>query len=67
MNQKTKGTISLICGIVCIVASLTILVLRFVLGEELVGNKDILMCPVWIALGVYFCYSGRKMKKKNDE
>lgn len=67
MNQKTKGTISLICGIVCIVASLTILALRFVLGEELVGNKDILMCPVWIALGVYFCYSGRKMKKKNDE
>lgn len=67
MNQKTKGTISLICGIVCIVVSLTILALRFVLGEELVGNKDILMCPVWIALGVYFCYSGRKMKKKNDE
>ena len=63
MNQKTKGTISLICGIV---ASLTILVLRFVLGEGLVGNKDILMCPVWIALGVYFCYSGRKMKKKKD-
>ena len=67
MNQKTRGTVTLVCGIVCIVASLTILVLRFVLGEELVGNKDILMCPVWIALGVYFCYSGRKMKKKNDE
>ena len=64
MNQKTRGTVTLICGIVCIVASVIILVLRLVLGEELVGNKDILMCPFWIALGVYFCYLSRKIKKE---
>lgn len=66
MNQKTRGTISLICGIVCIVFSIIILALRLVWGEELVGNENILMPPLWIALGVYFCYQGRKMKNKKD-
>lgn len=46
MNQKTRGTVTLVCGIVCIVSSIIILALRIVWGEALVGNKDILMCPV---------------------
>lgn len=46
MNQKTRGTVTLVCGIVCIVSSIIILALRIVWGEALVGNKGILMCPV---------------------
>lgn len=66
MKQKTRGTVTLVCGIVCIVSSVIVLVLRLALGEDLVGNGDILMSLVWIALGVYFCCLGRKMRKKED-
>lgn len=63
MNQKTKGTVLLVCGIVSIVSSIILLVLRLVLGEAFVENKDLFLCLVWIVLGVYFCYNGRKVKK----
>lgn len=63
MNQKTKGTVMLVCGIVCLVSSLILIVLRCVTGEAYVKNKDVFMCLVWIALGVYFCYQGWKAKK----
>ena len=65
MKQKTRGTVTLVCGIVCIVFSIIALVLRFALGEDLMGSKSILICLAWIALGIYFCYLGRKMKKEN--
>lgn len=63
MNQKTKGTVMLVCGIVCLVSSMILIVLRCVTGEAFVENKDLFLCLVWIALGVYFCYNGRKVKK----
>ena len=66
MKQKTRGTVTLVCGIVCIVFSIIALVLRFALGEDLMGSKSILICLAWIALGIYFCYLGRKMKKEKD-
>lgn len=53
----------LVCGIVSIVSSIILLVLRLVLGEAFVENKDLFLCLVWIVLGVYFCYNGRKVKK----
>lgn len=53
----------LVCGIVCLVSSMILIVLRCVTGEAFVENKDLFLCLVWIALGVYFCYNGRKVKK----
>ena len=53
----------LVCGIVSIVSSIILLVLRLVLGEAFVENKDLFLCLVWIVLGVYFCYQGWKSKK----
>lgn len=52
----------LICGIVCLVSSIILIVLRCVTGEAYVKNKDLFPCLVWIALGVYFCYQGWKTK-----
>lgn len=66
MKQKRRGTIALICGIICIVSSIIVLALGLIFGNDLVGIKDILMCSVWIALGIYFCCRGIKMRKKED-
>lgn len=63
MNQKTKGTVLLVCGIVSVVSSIILLILRLVLGEAFVENKDLFLCLAWIVLGVYFCYNGRNEKK----
>ena len=63
MNQKTKGTVMLACGIISIVSALILIVLRLVMGEAFVENKDLFMCLIWTAMGVYFCYQGRKARK----
>lgn len=52
----------LVCGIVCLVSSLIQIVLRCVMGEAYVKNKDMFMCLVWNAVGIYFCHQGRKTK-----
>lgn len=66
MNQKKRGTITLVCGIICLVSAVVLLILRLIFGENLVSDTETLLCPLWIVLGVYFCYLSRKMKKKND-
>lgn len=65
MNQKTKGTVMLVCGIICLVSSIILIILRSVTGEEYVDNKEMFMCLVWIVLGIYFCYQGWKAKKRS--
>ena len=63
MNPKTRGTVTLVCGIICIISTLILIVLRLATGEAYVENKDIVMGLIWGALGVYFCYQGWKAKK----
>lgn len=53
----------LVCGIICIISTLILIVLRLATGEAYVENKDIFMGLIWGALGVYFCYQGWKAKK----
>lgn len=67
MSLKTRGIITLVCGIASIIAAALILVLLFIFGPEVVPNQNIIICPIWILLGIYFCYKGRKMIKGTDE
>lgn len=66
MKQETKGTITFVCGIICLVAGVIVLVLSLLLGDEPTGIYDVISNLAMIALGIYFIYLGRKMKKKAD-
>lgn len=66
MKQKRRGTVSLVCGIICIVFCIFSLALGLVFGEDLMEKQDMLMNLVWIAFGIYFCYIGIKMRKNGD-
>ena len=65
MSQKKRGKITLACGIVCIVSSVVLLVLRLLYGGAVVGGKEIVLSVVWAALGTYFCWIGRKQQKSD--
>lgn len=65
-ESEKRGTITPICGIICIVSSIIVLALQLILGEDLAEGNNILVYPLWIALGIYFCYLGRKMRNKKD-
>lgn len=56
----------IICGIVCIVSGGIILVFRLGFDEVVLGSTDIPMSLTWFVVGIYFCYLGRKMRKKED-
>lgn len=66
MKQETKGTITFVCGIICLVSGVIALVLSLLLGAESQGSIDVIRNLSMIALGIYFIYLGRKMKKKEN-
>lgn len=66
MKKETKGTIAFVCGIISLVCGVVVLVLSLLLGEGSQGFFDVTGNLAMIAMGIYFIYIGRKMKKKED-
>lgn len=66
MKKETKGTITFVCGIICVISAVIALVVSLMLGGESQGAYDVIQNLAVIALGIYFIYLGRKMKKKED-
>ena len=66
MKKESKGTITFVCGIICLVYGVIALVLSLLLGAESQGSIDVIRNLSMIALGIYFIYLGRKMKKKEN-
>lgn len=67
MKQMTRGMISIVCGIVCIVSSIIILAVRLIMGDSADSSMNIPMSLLWIALGCYFCYIGKNMRKADSD
>lgn len=66
MKKKTRGTVTLVCGIICVLSAAALIVVRLGFGNDFEGRISIPMNLVWIALGIYFCYLGIKMRKKDN-
>ena len=66
MKEKTRGTITLVCGIICVLSAAALIAVRLGLGNDFEGRISIPMNLVWIALGLYLCYLGIKMRKKDS-
>ncbi len=66
MSQKTKGTVTFVCGIIMSVSGAIVLILQLGFGEAVQDTYSSLMYLVWIALGIYLCYLGRKMRKNGS-
>ena len=66
MKKKTRGTIALVCGIICVLSEALILVLSLVFPADFGGETNVLSTILFLALGVYFCYLGIKMRKEDN-
>ena len=66
MKKKTIGTVTLVCGIICVLSAAALIVVRLGFGNDFEGRISIPMNLFWIALGIFFCYLGIKMRKKDN-
>lgn len=65
MKKKTRGTVTLVCGIICVLSAAALIAVRLGFGNDFEGRISIPMNLVWIALGIYLCYIGIKMRNDN--
>ncbi|MGN0777529.1 MAG: hypothetical protein ACI4MJ_00130 [Aristaeellaceae bacterium] len=63
MTPQKKATITFVCGIVCLVSAAIILVLRLVMGNTVVQDKEMFLSLFEIVFGIYFTRLGWKGKK----
>ena len=54
MKKKTRGTVTLVCGIICVLSAAALIVVRLGFGNDFEGRISIPMNLFWIALGIYF-------------
>ena len=66
MKKKTRGTVTLVCGIICVLSAVALIAVRLGFGNDFEGRISIPMNLFWIALGIYFCYLGIKTRKKDN-
>ena len=66
MSQKTKGTVTFVCGIIMSVSGAIVLIIPLVLGVAFQDTYSSLMYLLWIALVIYLCYLGSKMRKNGS-
>ena len=62
MKNKTRGTISLVCGIICVLCEVLFIILNLAFKYDFDGRNNIAL----LILGIYLCYIGVK-KRKEDQ
>lgn len=65
MKKKTRGTITLVCGIFCILCEVLFIMLNLVFKYDFDGRTNMLSSIFLLVLGIYLCYLGIKMRKNN--
>ena len=66
MKKKTRGTIALVCGIICVLCEVLFIILNLVFKYDFDGRTNMLSNIILLALGIYLCYLGIKMRKKDN-
>lgn len=66
MKKKTRGTISLVCGIICILCEVLFIILNLAFKYDFDGRTNIVSNIALLILGIYLCYNGVK-KRKEDQ
>lgn len=66
MKKKTRGTITLVCGIICALCEVLFIILNLAFKYDFDGKTNMLSNIILLALGIYLCYLGIKMRKKDN-
>lgn len=66
MKNKTRGTISLVCGIIRVLCEVLFIILNLAFKYDFDGRNNIVSNIALLILGIYLCYIGVK-KRKEDQ
>ena len=66
MKKKTRGTITLVCGIICILCEVLFIILNLAFKYDFDGRTNMLSNIILLVLGIYLCYLGIKMRKQDN-
>ncbi len=65
MKKETRGTITLVCGIICVLCEALFIILNLAFKYDFDGRTNMLSNVFFLVLGLYLCYIGIKMRKKD--
>lgn len=66
MKKKTRGTVTLVCGIISVLCEVLFIILNLAFKYDFDGRTNMLSNIILLALGIYLCYLGIKMRKKDN-
>ena len=66
MKKKTRGTVTLVCGIISVLCEVLFIMLNLAFKYDFDGRTNKLSNIILLALGIYLCYLGIKMRKKDN-
>lgn len=66
MKKETRGTITLVCGIICVLCEALFIILNLAFKYDFDGRTNMLSNVFFLVLGLYLCYIGIKMRKKDN-
>ena len=55
MKNKTRGTISLVCGIICVLCEVLFIILNLAFKYDFDGRNNIVSNIALLILGIYLC------------
>lgn len=67
MNNKTRGTAILVCGILGTLAAVLLIVLNLVFKYNFGGRNNIITSVIFLVLGIGFCFLGARTRKQQDK
>lgn len=61
MKKKTRGTITLVCGAICVLCEVLFIILDLAFKYDFDGSTNMFSNIFLLAVGIYLCYLGIKV------